>query len=99
MTQCYRRGHTPPDVFQNAPHLRSDLAVYWRAFEDLNTCRTYAGMAGLPAAIPWTAINEYAIRHRFTGEAFDDLVDIVRAVDDAFRKHSAQKAARDHGDA
>lgn len=52
-------------------------------------------MTGVPTPIPWTAINEYAIRHRFAGETFDDLVDIVRAVDDAFRKHAMEKAKSD----
>jgi hypothetical protein len=88
----------PPDTFQNAPELRPDLVCYWKAFDELSTCRTYAGMSGLPAAIPWTAINEYAIRHRFTGEAFDDLVEIVRAIDDAFRDHAMMKAKTDSGE-
>lgn len=52
-------------------------------------------MSGVPLPIPWTAIDRYAIRHRFAGEAFDDLVDIVRAVDDAFRKHAGEKAKQD----
>lgn len=69
----------------NAPELREDLQVYWQAYDELNTCRNYAGMSGVPLPIPWTAINEYAIRHRFAGEAFDDLVHIVRQVDDAYR--------------
>lgn len=85
----------PPDVFQNAPELRPDLEVYWKAYDDLSTCRGYAGMSGVPLPIPWTAINEYAIRHRFAGEDFDDLVDIVRAVDDAFRHHAMEKARED----
>lgn len=95
---AYRRGQSPPEVFQNAPELRDDLQVYWLAYDELSTCRGYAGMSGVPTPIPWTAINEYAIRHRFAGEAFDDLVDIVRAVDDAFRSHATEKAQRD-GDA
>lgn len=81
----------------NAPELRPDLHVYWRAYEELSTCRQFAGMTGVPLPIPWTALNEYAIRHRFAGEAFDDLVDIVRAVDDAFRKHAMEKAKEDGG--
>ncbi len=98
MKAAYRRGETPPEVFQNAPDLREDLVVYWQAYDELSTCRGYAGMAGAPTPIPWTAINEYAIRHRFAGDAFDDLVDIVRAVDDAFRSHTMEKARKD-GDA
>jgi hypothetical protein len=52
-------------------------------------------MSGVPLPIPWTAINEYAIRHRFAGDAFDDLVSIVRAMDDAFRTRAMEQAARD----
>lgn len=95
LRQAYRRGQPPPDVFANAPELAEDLLPYWRAYDELSTCRAYAGMSGVPLPIPWTAINEYAIRHRFAGEAFDDLVDIVRAVDDAFRKHAMEKAKQD----
>lgn len=82
----------------NAPELRADLVVYWEAFQELSTTRGYAGIGGVPTDIPWTAINEYAIRHRFAGEAFDDLLQIVRAVDRAFLKHAAEKAKRGDGD-
>jgi len=85
----------PPDFIQDAPELRADLVPFWKAYEELSTCRAYAGMGGLPGPIPWTAINEYAIRHRFAGELFDDLVDLVRAVDAAFLKHAAEKARQD----
>lgn len=95
LRQSYARGVSPPEVFQNAPALREDLAPFWRAFDELSTCRSYAGMSGVPTPIPWTAINEYAIRHRFTGDEFDDLVDIVRAVDEAFRTHTSQRAKED----
>ena len=49
-------------------------------------------MGGVPVAIPWTAINEYAIRHRFAGEAFDDLVTIMRAIDEAYLKRAMEQA-------
>jgi hypothetical protein len=52
-------------------------------------------MAGVPLPIPWTAIDRYAIRHRFTGEAFDDLVTIVRAMDEEFRRYATEKLASD----
>jgi hypothetical protein len=42
-------------------------------------------MAGVPASIPWTAIEKYARQHGFTGSSFDDLVTIVRAMDEAYR--------------
>ena len=76
----------------NAPELRDDLWPYWRAYDELSTCRSYAGMTGVPLPIPWTAIDAYAHRHRFAGEAFDDLVHIVRAVDAAYVKHVVEKS-------
>jgi hypothetical protein len=79
----------------DAPELREDLTVYWRAYDELTTCRQYAGMAGVPLPIPWTAVHEYAIRHRFAGEAFDDLVTIVRAMDEAFLQRSREKLEAD----
>jgi hypothetical protein len=87
---AYRRGEAPPDVIADAPELREDLHPYWLAYEDLSTCRQYAGLNGVPLPIPWTAINEYAIRHRFAGEAFDDLVHIVQVMDAAFRQRAME---------
>ncbi len=92
---AYRRGQSPPDVFADAPELREDLWPYWRAYDDLSTCRQYAGMAGVPLPIPWTAIDRYAGRHRFAGSAFDDLVTIVRAMDEAFRDRAMEKLKED----
>lgn len=91
LRQAYRRGEPPPEVFQNAPELRPDLLPFWRAYDELSTCRGYAGMSGVPLPIPWTAIDAYAMRHGFSGEMFDDLVDILRAMDDAFRAHAMEQ--------
>lgn len=69
----------------NAPELRPELQMFWEAFEELSTCRGYIGFSGLPGPIPWTAIERYASKHGFVREHFDDLVTIIRAVDDEFR--------------
>lgn len=90
LQQAYARGIPAPDFAVDAPEMDPSLAPYWAAFQDLGTDRHYAGMAGVPQPIPWTAINQYAIRHRFAGEAFDDLVDIVQAVDRAFLKRAVE---------
>jgi hypothetical protein len=34
--------------------------------------------------IPWTAINDYALRYGLCGDLFEDFVTFVRAIDDAF---------------
>lgn len=81
----------------NAPEMREDLLPFWRAYEDLSTCRGFAGMSGVPTPIPWTAIDRYASRHGFVGDMFDDLVDITRAMDEEFRAHAME--AIENGDA
>jgi hypothetical protein len=40
--------------------------------------------------IPWTAINEYAIRHAIDGEDFEELVEMVRKMDNAWLDHSSK---------
>jgi hypothetical protein len=97
LRQAYRRGDNPPDIFADAPELRLDLLPFWKAYDELSTCRGYAGMSGVPLQIPWTAIDAYAIRHKFTGEMYDDLVDIIREVDKAFVKQAAEKAQEGNG--
>lgn len=69
--------------------------MYWEAFERLSTCRAYAGMAGAPCPIPWTAVVEYARVRRFTGDAFDDLETIIEQMDAAYRGHAAREASKD----
>jgi len=34
--------------------------------------------------IPWTAINDYALRYRIAGNLFDEFVIFVRVIDDVF---------------
>jgi hypothetical protein len=69
----------------SAPELRPDLIMFWAAYERLSTCRPYIGMAGVPGAIPWTAIAQYAREYGFRGQAFHDLVTIVTKADEAYR--------------
>lgn len=78
----------------HAPELKSYQVPYWEAFEELDTCRGYYGMAGVPGRIPWTAICRYADKHGFAGESFDDLVTIVRAMDDGFLAHTRDQAPK-----
>lgn len=65
------------------------LEMYYEAFTELSTCRQQ-GMGLGP--IPWTAIDQYALRHGFEGDGFQYLVRMVRALDDVFLAHSRKKA-------
>lgn len=48
---------------------------------------------GGPGPIPWSAIDRWAQRHGITDpDAFDDLVVLVRAQDDAYLSHHREKA-------
>lgn len=98
LRQAYKRGDDVPEAFANAPELRPDLIPFWKAYDELATCRGYAGMSGVPLAIPWTAIDTYAIRHGFTGDSYDDLVDIIREVDKAFVKQAIEQSKENHGE-
>ena len=73
--------------------------MYYEAFTELSTCRSQGFGTG---PIPWTAIDRYGDRHGFTGEGFDYLVCMVRALDDTFlaysRKREKEERERAEGD-
>lgn len=82
MEAAAKRGTPLPDSVLNAPELLPGLDLYYEAFVQLTTCRTY-DLDGKPYPIPWTAIQAYGERYRFKGKDFDQLVDMVRALDRA----------------
>lgn len=45
--------------------------------------------------IYWDAINQYAERHGIIGSVFDDFLTFVRALDDEFMRHVAEKQKAD----
>ena len=75
-------------MIANAPALLPGLETYYEAFVELSTDRPI-GMGIGP--IPWTAIDLYAWRHGFSGDGFDYLLYMVRALDDAFLAYSRAK--------
>lgn len=89
MEAAIRRRQPLPDVIANAPQILPGLEMYYEAFSELSTCRSN-GMAMGP--IPWTAIDQYALRHGFEADGFEYLVRMVRALDDAFLAYSQKKA-------
>ncbi len=83
-----------PDSIANKPDIIAGLEMYWQAFTDLNTSREL-GMAEGP--IPWTAIDQWATRHRIVGEDFDRLVIILRGMDAAYLKHRSKSSNKTLG--
>jgi len=49
------------------------------------------GDMGGMGRIYWRAINGYAARHGIAGDAFDDFVTFIRALDDEFLQHMRDK--------
>lgn len=81
------RGDEPPP-----PAVRADLQGYWAAWQRLRNDRQHAGMGGTPLGIPFTALDRYAERYGYRGAtAFDDLVELVSALDDAYLTWWAEK--------
>jgi hypothetical protein len=47
--------------------------------------------------IPWTAINEYAIRHHIQGEDFNELLEMIRKMDNAWLEFNAEQSKNASG--
>lgn len=80
---CYRRNQPLPKKIQEAPELMTGLGLYFDAFNELDTCRSY-GMAIGP--IPWSFTQDYAITNGFSQEQADDLHFFIQRMDVAYRK-------------
>ncbi len=60
----------------------------WEAWLDLGTCRPIGMDAG---PIPWTAVNDYALRYGLTTDEMDELWVCVRRLDHERYKHANQQ--------
>lgn len=67
-----------PDSILNKPTLLPGLDFIWRAFWELSTDRNY-GMSEGP--IPWTAMNQWAMRYGIHGDEFNRFVILIKNVD------------------
>jgi len=82
-----------PRKIKDAPELLPGLEIYHRAFNELSSTRQNTGFG--PGAIPWTAINDWAIRHGLGKfEDFQRLSVFVRLMDAEYLKWWNKK----HGD-
>jgi hypothetical protein len=86
--ECYRRKKPLPERIQNAPDLLVGLELTFDAFTELNTCRQTGWSAG---PIPSWCIDDYAERLDLDAEETEDLLYLIRMMDQAFLKHIAAK--------
>lgn len=85
------------DLGPQKPELLDGLEAYYRAFEQLTSCRN-VGLDEGP--IPWTAIRDYANEHRIVGDMRSDLFHHVRALDNEYlrKRGEDRKQAQADGD-
>lgn len=86
---CYRRKRPLPDVIKNAPDLLIGLELYFEAFIELNTTRQTGWGAG---PIPTSAIYEYAYCLGLDEEETEDLLYLIRKMDEAFLQYMKRKS-------
>lgn len=87
--ECNRRRKPLPKTIREAPELRHGLGLYYEAFNELDTCRSF-GMGVGP--IPWSAVQEYALTYGYSTEQADDLHFFIQRMDVAYRKHVSKKS-------
>lgn len=83
-----KQGMPIPPSIENAPELLPGLEIYYHAFLNLTTDRTF-GMAEGP--IPWSAMDRYARRHGIEGFDFDRFVVIMRIMDTAYSDYQESR--------
>lgn len=83
VSQCKRFNEPIPDRILNKPVLRVGLDLFLHAFYDLDSER---GMGFGPTSIPTSAISNYGDRHDIVGEAAEDMLEFIRAMDNAYLK-------------
>lgn len=89
--RCLRENREFPEKIRDAPSLFIGLELFFRAWTELGSCRSSGWEEG---AIPWTAINDYALRYGIEDELYDDLLYYVRMLDIAYLTHRRAKAEK-----
>lgn len=79
--QANKAGRPVPDAILNKPHVKMGLGLYWRAFEELSSCRQ-VGMQEGP--IPWTAIAWWCQLNEVIGHQRRMVFRHVRQMDIAY---------------
>jgi hypothetical protein len=94
LEQAKRQRGPIPQVIVDAPELQFGLEWVYSAFGKLTTCRS-VGMGIGP--IPWTAINEFALRYGLSEDDQDDFEFLIEQMDDAYVKHMNEKSEKEKG--
>lgn len=82
------RGQDLPKAYQERPIICPFFSWYWESFQELTTCRQVE-----MGRIPWTSINEYAIRHNISD--FEFFLRIIRSMDNIFIDCLSKKRERE----
>lgn len=91
LRQCAQLKLPIPDAIANAPILTEGLELYFMAFLDLTTCRSYGTGEG---PIPWTAIRDWAAYNGLSAYQTDDLFYMVREMDNAYLDYRAKQQTK-----
>lgn len=96
IAQVAKSGGKLPDGIRDAPELRPDLELYWRAFWELHSCRRYEG-----ALIPWDAVALWASTYGIRDHDAELMHVLIREMDLAYLSHvrAQQDKARTNGTA
>lgn len=84
IAQVAKSGGKLPDGIRDAPELRPDLELFWRAFWELHSCRRYEG-----ALIPWDAVAMWASTYDLPGPDAEFMQVVIREMDLAYLAHVA----------
>lgn len=87
--QCARERRPLPDAIANAPDLWLGLDLFYMAFTDLTSCRSFS--TGGPGPIPWSAIQIYCDAYEIKGEQREDVFYHVQHLDTAYLEWAAKK--------
>lgn len=87
MRAAIESGQEIPDSIRNRPTLSIGSIFFWDAFVELNSCRGEGN-------IPWTAIDRYAERYEVEEDLFEELVDVISALDEAMLQHRDKKRGK-----
>lgn len=74
-----------PEFIANAPELLPGLALYYKAFFVLTTCRSMGG------PIPWLAMRTYCQDYDIVGEQREYFYDMITHMDRVYQEHVSKK--------